>query len=265
MKNFTSILGWLLLVAVLAVPSFLFYNWLSKSKQQNQAELVHEPMAGSVFPSEKSGQPAVAQQAPAAAAQQAPSAPSQQSLKANEPKPAPDQQAASAQAVPAKTAPAPGPDAETDGPIDEDAPSASSNPPAAAPQPAQAPVVSTSAQQGDGQGQVAVSTGPKLISYYNPKTTRDPTFTPDDYRRIKEEERQREEAERLRLEAERNKPREPGPEVRISLQGIVGSAAIINGDMYSAGQTVRGVKILKIGTDYIIAEYKGKKFKKVLK
>jgi hypothetical protein len=60
MKNFTTMVGWLLLVAVLAVPSFLFYNWLSKSKQQNQAELVHEPMAGSVFPSEKGGSAAPA-------------------------------------------------------------------------------------------------------------------------------------------------------------------------------------------------------------
>lgn len=253
MKNFTSMVGWLLLVAVLAVPSFLFYNWLSKSKQQNQAELANEPMAGSVFPSEKGGQQGAARQAPAAASQPA--------VKAEAPGPAP--QAPAAQ--PDRAVPASSPREETDGPIEDQTPSASSNPPAAAPGPAQAPAVSTAAQQGAGQGQVAVSTGSRLISYYDPKTTRDPTITPDDYRRIKEEERQREEAERVRLEAERNKPREPGPETRISLQGIVGSAAIINGDMYSAGQTVRGVKILKIGTDYIIAEYKGRKFKKVLK
>ncbi len=255
MKNFTTMVGWLLLVAVLAVPSFLFYNWLSKSKLQNQAELAHEPMAGSVFPSEKSGQPAGAQQAPAATSQQA--------VKADPPRPAP--QAPAAQPVQARPVPVSRPAEETDGPIEEQAPSASSNPPAAAPQSAQAPAVSTAAQQGEGQSQTAVSTGPKLISYYNPITARDPTFTPDDYRRIKEEQRQREEAERARLEAERSRPREPGPETRISLQGIVGSAAIINGDMYSVGQTVRGVKILRIGADYIIAEYKGKRFKKVLK
>lgn len=260
MKNFTAVVGWLLLVAVLAVPSFLFYNWLSKSKQQNQAELVHEPMAGSVFPSEKSGQPD--------GARQASPAPAQQALKANEPKPAP--QAPAAQAAPARTAAAPGPAAETDGPIDEESPSASSNPPAAAPKSAQAPAVSTAAQQGEGQSQVAVSTGPKLLSYYNPKSTRDPTFTPDDYRRIKEEQQQREDAERRQAWAEKNKPKEPGPETRISLQGIVENTAIINDNMYRVGQTVRGVKILKIGTDYIIAECvaaqcKGKRFKKVLK
>ncbi len=248
MKNFSSILGWLLLIAVLAVPSFLFYNWLSKSKLQNQAELAHEPMAGSVFPSEKSSQ--------AAAVNRPPAAPLQQAAKPEAPKPA---------AQPAAGQPAPAPSAvqaaaEPDGPMDAQPPSASSNPPAAAAQPAQAPAVSTAAQQA-----VAVSTAVKLVSYFNPQTTRDPTFTPDDYRRIKEEQRQREEAERMRREAESRKPRAPGPEVRISLQGIVGSAAIINGDMYSVGQTVRGVKILKIGADYVIAEYKGKKFKKVLK
>jgi hypothetical protein len=34
--------------------------------------------------------------------------------------------------------------------------------------------------------------------------------------------------------------------------------------MYSAGNTVQGVRILKIGADYIIGEYKGNRFKKVL-
>lgn len=250
MKNFTSILGWLLLIAVLAVPSFLFYNWLSKSKLQNQAELAREPMAGSVFPSEKASQ--------AAAVSQTPAAPPQQAVKPEAAKPA--AQPAAGQPAPPKAPPAAQAAVEPDGPMDDQPPSASSNPPAAAAQPAQAPAVSTSAQQA-----VAVSTAVKPASYFNPQSTRDPTFTPDDYRRIKEEQQQREEAERMRQEAESRKPRDPGPEVRISLQGIVGSAAIINGDMYSVGQTVRGVKILKIGTDYIIAEYKGKKFKKVLK
>lgn len=251
MKNATSVVGWLLLAAVLAVPSFLFYNWLSKSKLQNQAELANEPVAGSVFPSERKGV-----QAPAAG--QPSTAPARQAMKADEPKAAPQAsgQAGQPGAPSAETRPQAGQPAEP-------APSASANPPAAAPRPAQEPGLSTAAQQG--AGQVAVSTGPKPVSYFDPKGTRDPTYSPDDYRRIKEERLQREEAERQRLLAEKNRPREPGPESRISLQGIVGSAAIINGDMYSAGQTVRGVKILKIGADYIIAEYKGKKFKKVLK
>ena len=148
-------------------------------------------------------------------------------MKADAPRPAP--QAAATR--PDKTVPAFRPAEETDGHIEDQAPSASSNPPAAAPGSAQAHAVSTAAQQGEGQSQMAVSTAPKLISYYNPKTTRDPTFTPDDYRRIKEEERQREEAERMRLEAERG-PRGPA-ETRISLQGIVGRPP--SEHMYSPG------------------------------
>ncbi|MBI4351905.1 MAG: hypothetical protein HY550_10725 [Elusimicrobia bacterium] len=247
MKNISSVVGWLLLAAVLAVPSFLFYNWLNKSRQQNQAELAHEPVAGSVFPGEKSVQAAGARQA----------------VKAEAAKAAPQAGQPDKSQPPVETAAQPGRPAEP-------APSASANPPAAAPRQAQGAGISTAPQQGAGQsggaqGQVAVSTGPKLVSYFNPLSARDPTYTPDDYRRIKEEQQQREEAERQRLRDYQNRAREQGPETRISLQGIVGSAAIINGDMYSAGQTVRGVKILKIGSDYIIAEYKGRKFRKVLK
>ena len=248
MKNFTSILGWLLLLAVLAVPSFLFYNWLSKSKQQNQAELVHEPMAGNVFPSEKGG--------PAAAVRQVSVTPVQQGVKAEELKPA----------GPAKTAPAaaltPAAPARQ---LQEQAPSPSAKAPAAVPAPAQQPSISTAAQQGAAQEQVAVSTVPKQLSSYSPKTLRDPTFSPDDYRRIKEEAMRREEADRMMRDAEARRTRDPGVQLTISLQGVVGNAAIINGEMYSVGQSVRGAKILKVGADYVIVEYKGRKFKKVLK
>jgi len=253
MKNITSILGWLLLVTVLAVPSFLFYNWLSKSKQQNQAELVHEPIAGSVFPADKSSS-----QTPVA--QQNAAAPLRQDVKAVDPAPA---------ATAARPASAPAPDpAPAAKPPAEQPPSASANAPAPGPAAAQPAAVSTAVQQGSGpQDQVATSTGPKLISYYNPKSTRDPTFSPDDYKRIREDEQRREQAERDAKDAEARvrSVREPGPETRISLQGIVGNAAIVNGEMYTVGKTVRGVKILKIGADYIIAEYKGRKFKKILK
>jgi len=246
MKNFTSILGWLLLIAVLAVPSFLFYNWWSKGNQQNMAEMAHEPMAGSVFPSEKTAQSVPARQPSAVPAQG--------------PGPAPQPQAAApvATAVPASPAapvlqPAPGAFAQP--------PSASSGPPAEALPKVQPAEISTAAARS-----VETSTKTKIISYYNPKSTRDPTFSPDDYRRIKEEQLRREEMERQqKMVVEVRKPREPKPETRINLQGLVGNAAIINGDMYTVGQTVRGVKILKIGTDYIIGEYKGKTFRKLLK
>ncbi len=254
MKNFSSILGWLLLIAVMAVPSFLFYNWWSKSKQQAALELVREPVSGSVFPSDKNAQPAPARQAP-------PAPPAQQAKPAEAKPQEPAKTAAAADAGPDQAGGEPG----------EQPPSASSKPPDAAPKPARAPLVSSAAAPGAveapaKQDQVETSTAQKPVSSYEPKTPRDPTYSPDDYRRIKEDELRRAEAERQqRLAAEARKPREIPPETRISLQGIVGTAAIINGDMYSVGQSVRGIKIIKIGTDYIIGDYKGKRFKKVLK
>jgi hypothetical protein len=100
-------------------------------------------------------------------------------------------------------------------------------------------------------------------------TRRDPTITPAEYRRMKEEEEVRIEEERQRdamARAARNmKVREGSGESRIRLQGIVGNAVIINGEMYNVGNTVNGVRILEIKQDYIIGKFKGKTFRKVMK
>jgi len=243
MKSFSSILAWLLLAAVLAVPSFLFYNWWSKSSRQTSAEVTPGPVTVNVFPSEgaspsASSQPPAAPQSAASQQERSASArqPEPQPAPAAQPaKPAPQAAAAPVQAVPKE---------------EEEQPSAA---PSAAPAaPAEQPAVD-------------VSTAVPPRSSYAPKGDRDPTLSPEDYRRLKEAIRQREEAERMRRLAERSRPREPGPETFIKLQGIVGNAAIINGDMVNTGQTVRGVKIVKIGADYIIGEYKGKRFRTVLK
>lgn len=244
MKSFTSILGWLLLIALVAVPSFLFYNWLTQSKKAASEELASAP-AVNVFPP-GSSQP---DPAPRPAGSQAPAAQPAAQPQAQAPAPQPVPQRPQAQAEAAPQAPA------------EQPPSASASAPetpAAAQEGGQAPAGEQPAVEG--------STVPKPISYYEPKSERDPTFSPADYRRIKEEQLAREEAARLQaISDRRSKPKEAGPETRISLQGIVGNAAIINGDMYYVNQTVRGIKIVRIGTDYIIGEYKGRKFRKVLK
>lgn len=243
MKSFSSILLWLLLAALIAVPSFLFYNWIMQGKQKAAAETTSTGPVVNVFPPSQEARPAAAPAATAAQPQAAAPA-------AKQPAPAAaPQAAAAAQPQPPPAQPA----------------SASASAPEPEPAPAQQPEVSTAAEQA-----VEVSTMPKPRSWYEPKSERDPTFSPADYRRLKDEQMQRAEAERMARWADRNKPREPGPETKINLQGIVGSAAIINGDMYSAGQVVRGIKILKVGADYINCECvsgscKGKKFKKVLK
>jgi hypothetical protein len=238
MKRLTSIFGWVLLLAVLAVPSFLFYNWWAKSKQASSAEQTQEQTSANIFAAAEKKQTA------------APVAPST---------------AAPAQAVPAAQAETPA------------APEAASQRPAAqAPvqlQPVpQAPLVSTAAVQPAQAAQVStgaplavqVSTQAKLVSYYTPKGDRDPTLSPADYSRIKEAELQRLEDERQRRLAASRRPKEAQFESRLQLQGIVGNAAIINGEMYSAGQMIYGAKILKVGVNYVIGEYKGRKFRKVL-
>ena len=246
MKSFSSILAWLLLAAVLAVPSFLFYNWWSKSSKQTSAEVTPGPVTVNVFPREE-GSPSASSQPPAVPQ----SAASQQERSAAARQPQPEAQAASPAppaAAPVKPAAAQAAPAEPE----EEQP--------AAEQPAARP-----AEQPAAEPAVEASTSVPPRSSYAPKGDRDPTLSPEDYRRLKEAIRQREEAERMRRQAERSRPREPGPETLIKLQGIVGNAAIVNGDMVNTGQTVRGVKIVKIGPDYIIGEYKGKRFRTVLK
>ncbi|OGR41389.1 MAG: hypothetical protein A2X35_10285 [Elusimicrobia bacterium GWA2_61_42] len=235
MKSLTSIIGWLLLVAVLAVPSFLFYNWWTKNKQQASSEIAQEQTPADLFPAAEKNRSA----APAPAAAPAQPAPAVPARPAAQP---------AAQAAPKPQArPEPAPQAQ---------------PQAEA---AVTPVVSTVQASTAAVQEVSVSTQPKLLSYYAPKGTRDPTLSPADYSRIKEAELQRLEAERQQRQVTNYRPKEVPFETRLQLQGIVGNAAIINGDMYVAGQTIYGAKILKVGSNYVLGEYKGKKFKKVLK
>ena len=239
MKSFTSLLAWLLMAAVLAVPSFLFYNWWSNSKKQVSAEISQGPGTVQVFQPEGGAQAAQPELLPPAAA--------------------PAAQSAADSAAPAQRPPS----AAAREPEPEQAAQPAAQPEA---QLAAQPEAQPAAQpEADPQAAVESSTVPKPVSYYAPKRDRDPTFSPDDYKRIRDEAMQQAEAARMARNAERNKPREPGPETRVVLQGIVGNAAIINGDMYTVGQTVRGVKIVKVGADYIICDYKGKKFRKVMK
>lgn len=230
MKSLSSLLGWLLLVAVLAVPSFLFYNWWMKSKQQSSSELAQSPATANIFPAADKN-----------------SATAQVLLSTTSASAA----AARTTAVPARPAA---------NPSVQDAPGPETRPaPAAAV--STAAVVAVPVSTGAVQG-VVVSTQTKKASYFSPKGDRDPTLSPDDYRRIKEVERARKEAEMEQLRRDRMVQKKDSCESRLKLQGIVGGAVIINGEMYYAGQTIYGAKILKVGSDYIIGECKGKKFRK---
>ncbi|MBI4802692.1 MAG: hypothetical protein HY796_09245 [Elusimicrobia bacterium] len=229
MKSFTSIVGWLLLAALIAVPSFLFYNWWANTKNSEAAAMTQPSPGGrppgAIFPGDDKPAAAVG------AAQKPPS-----------------------------------------GAFNNPAPAASPVAPVATPAPANKPApagqAAATAAKPAPSAAVGVSTHSKLVSYFNPKTSRDPTMSPEDYQKIRDEEQRRREEERLARLAELQRNRVVGPETWLKLQGIVGNQVIINGEMYSVGMSVRGVKILKIGSDYIIGEYKAKgefkRFKKVL-
>lgn len=241
MKNLTSLMGWLLLAAILVVPAFLFYNWWSNNKKNEAA--VQAPVQGvstaTIFPG--------APDAPAALPQPFPQ-PRQPAQAAAEP---PADNAAVAMApAPVRRSAAPAPAAQV---------STAAVKFPRADQSAAAVRVSTAPAE-----RPSVSTQAAPTSYFSPTSGRDPTVSPMEYRKLREEEDRRREEERQQQLALRRQAREGGCESRIELQGIVGNSVIINGEVYSVGNTVQGVKLLKIGSNYVIGECKGKRFRKVL-
>ena len=242
MKNFTSLIGWLLLTAILAVPSFLFYNWWSNNKKNEAA--VQTPVQSVSTATIFSGAPDASSALPRSFSQ-----PQKTATSATPP------------AAPALAAVSPAP-------VRKSAAETAALPSAAQVSPAGKAGVaqSTAAVQVSTMpaARVSGSTQTALTSYFSPKSDRDPTISPAEYRKMKEEEDLRREEERQRQLALRRQQREVGGESRITLQGIVGNSVIINGDVYAVGQTVQGVKLLKIGSNYVIGEYKGKRFRKVL-
>ena len=233
MKGSAAIIGWTLLVAVLAVPSFLFYNWWASNKKNESAAQVQiqSVSTATIF---AGAQDKTAAQPPFSQTPTAAEGPIFQSAPAGQ----------SVQSSPAPAVPVPA---------------------AVAKQGAGAQSVthSTAAAQAEKAYSSSASTQTVHGSYFNPNTDRDPTMTPLDYKKIKDEELQRIESERMRQLALRKKQYDNG-EGRIKLQGIVGNSVIINGEMYSVGDTVLGIKIIKIGSNYLIGDNKGRKFKKIL-
>ncbi len=107
---------------------------------------------------------------------------------------------------------------------------------------------------------IAVSTAAQVVSF-SMKKGRNPFLSPEDYDRIKaEEERKRLEAERQAYEdelakraiKEKQKIIALGLPQDISLQGLIGDQAIINGRTISIGQTINDAKLVKVGIDYVI-------------
>jgi hypothetical protein len=98
---------------------------------------------------------------------------------------------------------------------------------------------------------------------------RDPTLSPYDQVRLEEAletELRRQQELRDAAQGKKRAPakvkREPPIENKISLQGIVGKLAIVNGESVSEGDMVGQVKVLRITSQEVIFGYKGRRFSK---
>ena len=88
----------------------------------------------------------------------------------------------------------------------------------------------------------------------------------DERKRLEEMERQRQaEAERQR-QLEEELKRNPARAIinKITIDGILGTEAIVNGEVVGKGGTVLGAKIVKITDDSVTFVYKGQRFVKKL-
>lgn len=122
----------------------------------------------------------------------------------------------------------------------------------------------------DNKNETSVSTS----SYFLPQTQRNPFLSPMDYEKIKkiEEEKKKKEELLKQLAEQQEKPKklkkkdEDNFLKNIKLQGIVGKYAIINGDMVEEGKYYKKkILIEKVYSDYVIINYKGKKYKLIIK
>jgi|GEM_PF-4084273 len=215
MKKYAKLLETVILVLALAIPAWLFYNFWWGGKRPKKGASSRPMVAVPVSGTVKSG--AVAGTS------------------------APQTSTAAAASMPVHV----------------------SSPVASAPvstQKAPADDTPLAAVAGPSASEPSVSTNTLVVSF-SMKKGRNPFLSPDDYARIKaEEERVRQEEERRRLEqeiadkaiADRNKIRSLGLPEGISLQGLIGDQAIINGRTISIGQSVNDAKLVKVGIDYVI-------------
>ncbi len=248
--------AWLVLAAALAVPGFMFFYWWTNLNTQSRSDLqrrVRRRLGGSqVFGAapaqEKLRNPMSPAASPAAAPAAAPVAVSSGAAGLT---PRPGGLVASAAAQPAPSVAA--------HPAAAPATSAPSAAPAAS---AEKPDAALSVLQTGPIGQIVLA--------------RDPLLSPYDLVRIaQEEERKRQIEEELKKAAwlrahppKRPKyvPQEVDPNTLVELQGIVsndeGDKAIVNGEMVQEGDTIAGVKVLKISPTAVVFQYRKKRFMK---
>ncbi|MBI3553309.1 MAG: general secretion pathway protein GspB [Elusimicrobia bacterium] len=231
-----NLLTWLIPLAALVIPGFLFYNWWSTLNQQSRRDLERKVKsnAGLAVFMGNSGKnnlknPLSDAAAPAVAA---------------------STEAASGGAVPGSNA------AQAAVATAVSSSTAAAGPGAQGPQGAAGPDASQTVASASPVAGVVI--------------TRDPTLSPYDLVRLEQmrleaEIRKGEISDAVRRPVK--KPKEPPIENSIDLQGIVavgaGNKAIINGEMVGEGELVLGkAKVVRITPQAVVFTYKGRRFSK---
>ncbi|MEM4368219.1 MAG: hypothetical protein QXO21_04340 [Candidatus Anstonellales archaeon] len=110
-------------------------------------------------------------------------------------------------------------------------------------------------------------------TFFYPQSSRNPFLSPMDYDNIKKIEMEKKKKEELLKQlAEQQKKGEKKAGFAddfikgVKLQGIIGKYAIINGDMVEEGNYYKKKFIVeKVGSNYVIINYKGKKYRLVIR
>lgn len=109
-------------------------------------------------------------------------------------------------------------------------------------------------------------------SFFYPQSNRNPFLSPMDYETIQKIELERKKREELLKQLAEEQKKGGKKEVvddflkSMKLQGIVGRYAIINGDMVEEGGYYKKKALIeKVGSNYVIINYKGKRHKLVIK
>lgn len=242
--------GWLILIAALAVPGFLFYNWSRSMKAEHERALTSKAMGraseGSLFATPPSGGRLVNPIARNAAA--------------------PAVRVSTVAAVRASTAPA----------------AVVASRPSPVPATALAAAAATAARAvPSASGNVAASTAAVALSSAAVTLSRDPFVSPLDLVRQREAAAERERQRLLALEAAHPapvhhvRPVERKIEQDVDLQGVIttpdGSArVIVNNETLSKGDTFKApghsgrVTVVEITSDTVWFVYKNRRFKKVI-
>lgn len=232
--------GWLILLAALAIPSFLFYNWWSRLNAESRRQMTQKvrrrlPDGGGLF----SGSPATGKLTNPIASQAGQGEPG------------------AFQAGPSTATSS----ASHSFPIDASTANAQSP---AIDELSQAPAIAEASA-----GTPQASGLPQALAL-----SRDPTLSPYDMLRLEQIAlekmiKQQEVKEAVKKQRVRVVKREPPIETTIDLQGIIstsdqGQRAIINGEMIGEGEFVGQARVLRITTQGVVFLYKGRRFTKTI-